>query len=1583
MISRRLGCARPVTDVVPTTLTKGAASCWFVDWRNPCRHGGASRVHFFCLSSPAQRCLLYIGSTGFQVLNVTVALSLIFRLSSALESACPKGTSPYSRDGIVQECTPGKPETCATNGICYYDGPEDRYICCVPAKEVRGHGVTTVELVESTTGVCPPGEKVHMDGRTGQPKTCSSASDCPRPFACSGAQGKARYCCLHIGRIEPPPVGCPWGTRPLKDGKNQNIPCRTSEPNSCPGDTLCYQDSVTKLNYCCGKDPGRGCPSGAKPLEVNKRTMNCVPGDQQAKCPSPAVCHWSYLTDNFQCCQKDNGCPDGMEPLYNLAGSPQRCKRAETSGCPLRYTCHFNFWLADYQCCSTSRGANATLKGVRLRKRFLEHRCLKSPAGSQPVGFGFPGYYWLCSWLTSMLGYCPVGTVAHIDPTSKSPTLCSVNQPYDCPPEYTCHTVGSTTGLCCGRMGQCPFGATPQTDAQGKARSCLAGDPEGCSPPGRCLQAVGGPTGQHLCCVSGSKPLSATCPVGYALEDGVVKLCSPSYHSCKATSSCLSSPGQTNVYLCCQPAGPAPSQYRCPAGFTSVSQQPILCRPSQLQTCPSNSLCLEAVGYHGIHLCCVQSTALAAHCPHGYSLQDGIIVECRAGAVACHSGAYCMQSVILPSLSICCVKETTFAQCPAGFRLQRQGVYQCTPGVTSTCDPDSLCLLSVAKDKFICCTPAATYQLALCPTGWLMEGTTAKPCTPLNPVACAAGSSCLAALGLSNVFICCTKPPAAIKHYTCPQRMIIHLVNGRPVVCTAFQSVCPDGTFCVPAANDPQVNICCRPANIQLACPLGSTIYQIDLNPVICNPVTGVPCPLGYSCQSAVNAPNQYICCSIRQPVLYSCPGGGVPYKVQNTVYQCSYAEHKPCPSQYSCVPAIGVPSILICCPGVTVFKCPSRFDAVLTSQNLNIFCQTAGQTCPSQSQCLSSVENTQIRICCKPTSSEAFCPVPMVPLYINGQVQFCFGPGSSCPVAGYICVASTVLIDQYVCCSSSTELTETCANGQPAYKPSSVPFYCDPTLQQCPAQYECLPSKVSGRFLCCLSVAIGQWMCQSGRQPYPDASKPLFCSAESPSCPVGTVCEPSNVPTFSVCCFSGLPTQKAKCPDGWSSVTTDTDPPQCKGVADTSCPHNGQCVQSDQPNLFVCCRWLFGGTIGCQSGQLPLLLGAGKPQLCTQANPLCPAGYTCQLSTLPNTYICCKQPTVGSLLLCPDGSVPFKQDGVVFRCSAMVPCPSPYTCQTAVGSLEQVCCQPGGGGVVTNVCGPAQQVYVVNDVPQRCQVKSPACPAGFSCQQGEQEIESYFCCQSPACPTGTALLNTNGRPRFCNPSYSSCPVGSFCQESMNLSGNYVCCMPSGGVLHLALCIGRETYLFANGNPKQCSVNEICPMEYECSSFTTTGQSLCCSSVTAVSTWRMCPNGDPYRDPITKQFHYCSKTNYACPQGFVCNQMSTTGPSGEQYLCCSAKAACQQGWLPYIDRLTNRPNRCSPNDLKACNPPGPPYKCQQSTVPGEYLCCIESKIAMSEVRATRSTDEGAAHSSSSSGAGSGSKRKLSCPRGNG
>lgn len=53
-----------------------------------------------------------------------------------------------------------------------------------------------------------------------------------------------------------------------------------------------------------------------------------------------------------------------------------------------------------------------------------------------------------------------------------------------------------------------------------------------------------------------------------------------------------------------------------------------------------------------------------------------------------------------------------------------------------------------------------------------------------------------------------------------------------------------------------------------------------------------------------------------------------------------------------------------------------------------------------------------------------------------------------------------------------------------------------------------------------------------------------------------------------------------------------------------------------------------------------------------------------------------------------------------------------------------------------------------------------------------------------------------------------------------------------------------------------------------------------------------------------------------------------------------------------MDRTTNLPVECNPSGANACIPPGPPYKCQQSTIPGEYLCCMETMIAFGEENAT-------------------------------
>ncbi|KHJ94255.1 hypothetical protein OESDEN_05817 [Oesophagostomum dentatum] len=145
---------------------------------------------------------------------------------------------------------------------------------------------------------------------------------------------------------EPPPVGCPMGTRPLVNSSGMELTCSPSVPDSCPGGAHCYTDTLTNIKRCCGSDPGQGCPSGSRVLLTSKeKPQLCTPGRVDAVCPRGALCQWSHLIDRYQCC-----CPRHQTPQKTVFDVAITCS-AGGAPCPDGGGCHFNFWTASYQCC--------------------------------------------------------------------------------------------------------------------------------------------------------------------------------------------------------------------------------------------------------------------------------------------------------------------------------------------------------------------------------------------------------------------------------------------------------------------------------------------------------------------------------------------------------------------------------------------------------------------------------------------------------------------------------------------------------------------------------------------------------------------------------------------------------------------------------------------------------------------------------------------------------------------------------------------------------------------------------------------------------------------------------------------------------------------------------------------------------------------------------------------------------------------------------------------------------------------------------------------------------------------------------
>jgi len=157
----------------------------------------------------------------------------------------------------------------------------------------------------------------------------------------NGLQDMAEgVCCPRTAEMEPPPVGCPWNTRPLVGQGQRTITCTPGAAHGCPGHAFCHLDSLENRYICCGKDPGsfcaflqyevifrrpksqmthflgRGCPRGSKPMELRGEMVPCLPGDIHKTCPDLATCHRSYLTDHYQCCLSDSGRVSGISSAY-------------------------------------------------------------------------------------------------------------------------------------------------------------------------------------------------------------------------------------------------------------------------------------------------------------------------------------------------------------------------------------------------------------------------------------------------------------------------------------------------------------------------------------------------------------------------------------------------------------------------------------------------------------------------------------------------------------------------------------------------------------------------------------------------------------------------------------------------------------------------------------------------------------------------------------------------------------------------------------------------------------------------------------------------------------------------------------------------------------------------------------------------------------------------------------------------------------------------------------------------------------------------------------------------------------------
>ncbi|VDO63513.1 unnamed protein product [Haemonchus placei] len=812
---------------------------------------------------------------------------------------------------------------------------------------------------------------------------CSSDDECLPPSQCH----TTGYCCMIALNQEPPPVGCPIGTRPLVNSSGMELTCSPSVPDSCPGGALCYTDSLTNAKRCCGTDPGQGCPSGSRVLLTSlEKPMLCIPGKADALCPRGALCQWSHLIDRYQCCEPDNGCPRHQAPLKTVDGASLLCN-PRGAPCPDGAGCHFNFWTASYQCCKMDT-----------------------------------------------VDLCPAGQVPILADSNGEPKSC--RQSMDCPTSYHC----AENNICCGSPGTCPENQQPAKDKFGRLTACTARNGNTCPTGSKCF-----PTGffsQHLCC----EQIEYTCP-GYSTPYPSSRfpqkcdLAEPwrcGDKQCMPSFSCQ--PSKRNSWLCCS-VGLARAQFTCPF----AGQEPVLTqqggnhfcsRPGTQVDCPQNAVCVSAGDSNETNICCRPAAAeTIPECPNGGIRQPSPAgyKSCSINSLNdCDPGYSCVRASNDFSIQLCCSASTSAAEpvCPnQGFLLKERGrpVY-CSADQPHLCPTNYPCESAVgAPGTYVCCSPSTIS----CPTRYLpfLDPNGNKiMCSLSNVNDCPVGSTCTQSMQSPTVHLCCkddSGPPL------CPsKRRAFISAYGTVETCSEPGLPCSQAEYTCQFSDPLGQYICCSHDRVPAYCANGHKIYeQIAGETYTCNP-RQVPssCPVGYEC-SPSTLPETSVCCATTTTVpplppitlppptaITQCPPGWEPYRndLDNKERSCTGQtdttnQPNQCPRGYTCEQSI-IPSISLCCSGVarperllcTDGKSPSLLNGFIRS------CPVEGQTegCPNGDTCQRST--TGMLVCCSSSSSSAdVCP------------QNRCNSSSECG-RGFFCNESNVS-GVRVCCSSGT----------------------------------------------------------------------------------------------------------------------------------------------------------------------------------------------------------------------------------------------------------------------------------------------------------------------------------------------------------------------------------------------------------------------------------------------------------------------------------------------------------------------------------------------------------------------------------
>uniref|UniRef100_A0A5S6QS91 BPTI/Kunitz inhibitor domain-containing protein n=1 Tax=Trichuris muris TaxID=70415 RepID=A0A5S6QS91_TRIMR len=914
---------------------------------------------------------------------------------------------------------------------------------------------------------------------------------------------------------------------------------------------------------------------------------------------------------------------------------------------------------------------------------------------------------------------------------------------------------------------------------------------------------------------------------------------------------------------------------------------------------------------------CVQNV-----CDQGEALKDvnGNVQQCSGGR-GCPSSYDCRRNVCCPSKQTVCSQSKLVGTCTSAVTRfwYNAATRDCESFVYTGCNGNDNNF-----DNYITCVTFCRdfVRKPSCPQGEADKDSGGKyyTCSISGGYnQCRPNFECLFD---GSIYGCCPK-----KAYTCSLNRAAGTACGAPTSRWYFDptdKICKTFTYlgCDGNSNNFDTNERCERYCDVGGCPYGGKPHP-DARQRVCD-INGI-CPVGYECVMVAisNAPVRY-CCPTRASLCSQPPNRGT---------QCGSPTER-----YYFNP------LLKRCTRFTYYGCSGNENNFLSAAACMNFCSSSA---------------------CEAGEGIVVDPVTQAAMKCNPSAP------NPCPT-GYTC-RSDSLTGANICCGSSDM----------GVCPSDEKAYVDPLTQQvrecqpgavvsCPANFLCRPNPIRNRYFCCRVSQSA--MCPPGKAPFYDVmtGQPRNCIiGPFNSCPPDYSCQSTSNQREGYCC-----TVYPLCPNNEEFYTD----PATRAPKGCSLLSNGfQTVSSwlylqDRPSWaddrLLLWRWTWrlpfwtaihgwdGGaaTDGCPPGTIAHMV-QGIPQTCQPGSQTCPAGFTCQYSSVHGRYQCCGLGPVQPGGGCPPGTTALLVQGIPQECQPGVisTCPSGYSCQYNSERGGYQCCGLSTVGP-SGVCPTNLLPYIDPSTGQAMQCgPGTVCPAGYSCMLSSSMIS--YCCGSGGAPVvhrcpfpGHQPYYPPGSsyPQSCQPNMpNQCPRNYYCH---NAGAGFICCgtsRPGPGPGMMARCPypSQRPYIRpGTSTPQRCQpVNpRSCPMNYDC--LNGGDGFICCESQRKGA--QVCPAGArPYVSPQTNAPLRC--TGNRCPAGYRCIYSA----SGRGYFCCSSDSlggvdGCPHG-RPYYYPNTNKPLKCQPG-LTAC-PRG--YSCVFSQSNQIYQCCsVGSATSMGRTR---------------------------------